>query len=59
MNRDQFTGRCKQIKGALMHRWGKLRGDALTQNMGELERLLGIFQEQCGNFQAKSGEGID
>jgi uncharacterized protein YjbJ (UPF0337 family) len=54
MNRDQFTGRCKQIKGMLKNQWGKLRHDAVTQHMGELERLVGVFQEQCGNSQAKT-----
>ena len=56
MNRDQLTGRCKQIKGVLKNRWGKLRGDALVQDLGELERLFGVFQEQCGNAQAKTRE---
>ena len=58
MNHDQFKGRCKQIKGVLKSRWGKLRGDALVENMGELERLLGVFQEQYGNSQAKSYEHV-
>jgi uncharacterized protein YjbJ (UPF0337 family) len=59
MNRDQFRGRYKQIKGVLKNRWGKFRGDELAENMGELERLLGVFQEQCGNSQAKTRESID
>jgi uncharacterized protein YjbJ (UPF0337 family) len=58
MNHDQFKGRCKQIKGELKYRWGTLRGDALVENMGELERLLGVFQEQYGNSQAKSHEHV-
>jgi uncharacterized protein YjbJ (UPF0337 family) len=58
MNRDQFKGRCKQIKGVLKNRWGKLRGDGLVEHMGELERLLGVFQEEYGNSQAKAYEEI-
>ena len=58
MNRDQFSGRCKQIKGVLKNRWGKFRGDAVAQNMGELERLLGVFQSQCGDSEARTDKTI-
>jgi uncharacterized protein YjbJ (UPF0337 family) len=43
MNRDQWNGGLKQLKGASKKYWGKLTGDIILETMGELERLLGAI----------------
>jgi uncharacterized protein YjbJ (UPF0337 family) len=54
MNRDQWHGGLKQLKGALKKRWGRRwTGDTVLQTMGELERLLGVFQRQYGHLKAR------
>jgi uncharacterized protein YjbJ (UPF0337 family) len=51
MNRDQWNGRLKQLKGALKKQWGTLTGNTVLETMGELERLLGVFQRQYGHLK--------
>ena len=53
MNRDQWNGGLKQLKGASKKYWGKLTGDIILETMGELERLLGVFQRQYGCLKAR------
>jgi uncharacterized protein YjbJ (UPF0337 family) len=53
MNRDQWNGGLKQLKGASKKYWGKLTGDIILETMGELERLLGVFQRQYGHLKAR------
>lgn len=55
MNRDQWNGTLKQLKGFFKKRWGRLRGDSLLETMGEVERLFGVFQRQYGSFKAREG----
>lgn len=58
MNRDQWNGGLKQLKGAFKKYWGKLTGDILLETMGELERLLGVFQRQYGHLKARELKDI-
>lgn len=53
MNHDQWNGGLKQLKGLLKKHWGKWTGDSLLETMGELERLLGVFQRQYGHLKAR------
>jgi uncharacterized protein YjbJ (UPF0337 family) len=49
MNRDQVQGRWRQLKGRAKKWWGRTTGDDLLQVFGELERLIGVFQQQYGD----------
>lgn len=53
MNRDQWHGGLKQLKGALKKRWGRWTGNTVLETMGELERLFGVFQRQYGHSKAR------
>ena len=53
MNRDQWRGALKQVRGAMKKRWGRLTGNSLLETMGELERLLGVFQRQYGRLRSQ------
>ncbi|HKN86015.1 MAG TPA: hypothetical protein VJV04_04080 [Nitrospiraceae bacterium] len=53
MNQDQWNGGMKELKGILKKRWGKLTRNSLLEAMGELERLLGVFQRQYGYLKAR------
>jgi len=48
MNRDQFEGNWKQLKGAARKQWGKLTDSDVDQVKGSLEQLAGRIQERYG-----------
>lgn len=48
MNRDQFQGNWKQVKGRIKEKWGKLTDDDLDVIAGKREQLLGRIQERHG-----------
>ena len=48
MNKDEFDGRWKQIRGQAKIWWGKLTDDDLEQVGGKFEKLVGLLQEKYG-----------
>jgi uncharacterized protein YjbJ (UPF0337 family) len=46
MNRDEFEGKWKQIRGAVKEKWGKLTDDDLDIIAGKREQLIGKIQER-------------
>jgi uncharacterized protein YjbJ (UPF0337 family) len=48
MNKDEFDGRWKQIRGQSRVWWGKLTDDDLEQVGGKFEKLVGLLQEKYG-----------
>ena len=48
MNRDQFAGQWKQIKGEAQRMWGRLTNDDLDQVEGNATKLIGRLQERYG-----------
>ena len=48
MNRDQFLGRWKQLKGRTREQWGRLRDDQVNEIEGRREVLAGRLQEAYG-----------
>jgi uncharacterized protein YjbJ (UPF0337 family) len=48
MNKDQFAGKWRQLRGAIKTRWGQLTDDELDQIQGEYDILVGKIQEKYG-----------
>ncbi len=48
MNRDQFEGNWKQLKGNAQQQWSKLTDDELDVIEGKREELAGNIQEAYG-----------
>jgi uncharacterized protein YjbJ (UPF0337 family) len=59
MNRDQWRGALKQVRGSMKKQWGRLTGNSLLETMGELERLLGVFQRQYGHLRSQQCRAAD
>jgi len=48
MNKDQFNGKWRQLRGAVKKQWGKLTDDELDQMAGDYDQLVGKIQERYG-----------
>jgi uncharacterized protein YjbJ (UPF0337 family) len=48
MNRDQWQGKWKELKGIIKEKWGQLTEDDLTQLEGNRDRLAGLVQQKYG-----------
>jgi len=48
MNRDQWQGKWKELKGIIKEKWGELTEDDLTQLEGHRDRLAGLVQQKYG-----------
>lgn len=59
MNRDQFQGKWKQLKGEAQRQWGKLTNDDLDQVQGNWEKLVGRLQERYGYEREKAEQEAD
>lgn len=53
MNKDQFAGRWRQIRGLVKNKWGQLTDDELDQIEGNYEMLLGRIQEKYGTTRTE------
>ena len=59
MNRDQFSGQWKQIKGEAQRMWGKLTNDDLDQVEGNATKLIGRLQERYGYAKEEAEAEFD
>lgn len=59
MNRDQVSGRWKQLKGTVRQQWGKLTDDDLDKAEGNLARLEGRIQERYGITKEQAKRQVD
>jgi uncharacterized protein YjbJ (UPF0337 family) len=48
MNKDQWQGKWRQVRGTIKKEWGKLTDDDLDQVQGDYDRLIGTIQERYG-----------
>ena len=48
MNKDQFHGKWRQVRGTIRKEWGKLTDDEFDQVQGDYDRLIGKIQERYG-----------
>lgn len=48
MNKEQFSGQWKTVKGKVKEKWGKLTDDDIAQIDGKRDQLLGSLQKRYG-----------
>jgi uncharacterized protein YjbJ (UPF0337 family) len=48
MNKDEFEGKWKQVRGQAKMWWGKLTDDDLEKVGGRFDKLIGLLQEKYG-----------
>lgn len=59
MNKEQFSGQWKTIKGQVKEKWGKLTDDDITQIEGKREQLLGFLQKRYGYEKERAEEELE
>lgn len=59
MNKDQFQGNWKQLKGKVQQQWGKLTGDDVDKIDGKVTELEGRIQERYGVAREEAQKQID
>lgn len=58
MNWDKIEGSCKQVKGWVRSRWGKLMDDPLDVLEGHREQVAGKVQETYGGSRDQAENQI-
>jgi uncharacterized protein YjbJ (UPF0337 family) len=56
MNKDEFAGRWKQVRGEAKQWWGKLTDDDLEKVGGKIDVFMGLIQEKYGYTREKAEE---
>jgi uncharacterized protein YjbJ (UPF0337 family) len=59
MNKDNFEGNWKQIRGEAKSWWGKLTDEDLDRVAGKTEVLQGLLQEKYGYTRERAADEID
>jgi uncharacterized protein YjbJ (UPF0337 family) len=59
MNWDRVQGNCKQLKGRVQQKWGKLTNDDLEVIEGKRTELAGRLQERYGYAKDEAEKNID
>ena len=54
MNKDEFEGQWKQVRGKAREWWGKLTDDDLDKVSGKFENLIGMLQAKYGYTRARA-----
>lgn len=58
MNKDEFAGQWKNIKGKVKEKWGELTDDDLTRINGKRDQLLGFIQKRYGYEKEKAEQEL-
>jgi uncharacterized protein YjbJ (UPF0337 family) len=48
MNKDQFAGKWRELKGKVKEKWGRLTDDDVSQINGKYDQLAGHLQRKYG-----------
>jgi uncharacterized protein YjbJ (UPF0337 family) len=56
VNKDEFEGQWKQVRGQARQWWGKLTDDDLERVGGKWEQLVGVLQAKYG-YTREAAEG--
>jgi len=59
MNKDQWAGKWKQLRGQIKKEWGKLTDDDLDRAEGDYEILVGKIQEKYGTTKEEIKRHLD
>lgn len=54
MNRDEFEGNWRQLKGKIKEKWGKFTDDDITRMNGKYDQFLGSLQKRYGYSKEKA-----
>ncbi len=54
MNKEQFEGNWKQLKGKIKEKWGKFTNDDITRINGKYDQFLGALQKKYGYNKEKA-----
>ena len=49
MNKDQFKGSWRQIKGEVKKKWGQFTDNDLLEVEGDYDKFLGVVQKRYGD----------
>lgn len=58
MNKEQFEGQWKEVKGKIKEKWGKLTDDEITQINGKYDQLVGHLEKKYGYRKEQAEEEI-
>jgi uncharacterized protein YjbJ (UPF0337 family) len=58
MNRDQWEGNWKQIRGRVKEQWGKLSDDDLDEIGGRMDQLVGRIQQRYGMAREEAERSV-
>lgn len=58
MNKDEFAGQWKNIKGKVKETWGELTDDDITRIDGKRDQLLGFIQKRYGYEKERAEEEL-
>ena len=58
MNKDQWQGKWKQLKGEAKARWGDLTDDDFKQVEGNRDKLVGKIQEAYGKSKEEAEKEV-
>ena len=59
MNKDEFEGKWKQIRGQAREWWGKLTDDDVEKVAGKYESFIGLIQEKYGYTRERAEKEYD
>jgi uncharacterized protein YjbJ (UPF0337 family) len=58
MNRDEFDGKWKQVRGAIQQRWNDLTDEDLKKLQGRYDQFVGLLQEKYGHTKEMAEKEI-
>ncbi len=59
MNKEQFSGEWKTLKGQVKEKWGKLTDDDIKQVDGKQDQLLGVIQKRYGYEKERAEKELE
>jgi len=59
MNKDEFEGKWKQVRGQARQWWGKLTDDDVERVGGKFEQFSGVMQEKYGFTREAASDEFD
>ena len=54
MDRDEFEGKWKEMRGQVKGWWGRLREDELDKTRGNAVQLIGLLQQKYGYTKVRA-----
>lgn len=57
-NKDQISGKWKEIKGELRKTWGEITDDEFERTKGDVESISGLIQQKYGTSKESLGHKV-